>query len=345
MDTTHRGALGRALDAHARIALHLSGGHHTHAARYVPMRGGGRDGMVAFAGWDGRIHLQAGILANVRELFDGGSARRAPAQLRDVAESLHTCLHEHAHMIVPAGRTFAENALAYATWPVYVIEEGTTEAWTQDQLPRFLRSHEHLAPGLAALTTDTRSYAPFVPAVRELARHLGGRLGVADGEVIGTLNRRGPASKLALLAYLGLRAGDAWERMPAAHRQRSVFTVAGVVAKEVDRHRRWASLDAHGVARTPDALGRSAIMGMRAMAAIDRTVRELRHRHVERDRDWHRASLEYEVALARRARGMSRGRHPTTGRAAADWYAEAKSRLQRARTRSLQAPAVLGSER
>jgi hypothetical protein len=252
-----------------------------------------------------------------------------------MADSMHTCLHEHAHLIVPAGRTYAENALAYAKWPVHVIEEGTTEAWAQDNLSRFLQHHERLAPGLSAHAADTRSYATFVPAMRQIAQNLGGRLGITGREVIAALNRRGAASKLAMVAYLGLRAGDAWEHVPAQHRQRCVFTVAGVVSKVLEGNRKWAELDGKGQARVQDGQGRSAIMGLQAVAAIDRTVRELRHRHVVQDRDWHRTSLEYEVALARYGRGLSRGRDADTGQAASEWYADAKAKLQRARTKSV----------
>lgn len=339
-------ALQRALDLHARMALDLAGGHHSDATRYAPMHGRVPTGMIAFAGWDGTIHLGRNALATVSDLFDArGAARRpgpGPAGARALVHGLHTCLHEHAHLIMPAGQTFADHAPAYARWPVTVVEEGVTEAWSQDRLAGFLRRHDALVPGLDPRAADTTSYSAFVPAVRQLARCLGDRLGVQERDVIATLNRRGPAAKLAMVAYLGLRAGDAWERMPVGRRRGSLVTVAAVLGNVFERNRPWSELDGKGRWRTGDVVGRSAIMGLEAVAAIDRTVRELRHRHVAPDRDWHRTSLEYEVALARHARTLTRGRHADSGRAAGDWYGETKAKLQGARARALDPSVAIG---
>jgi hypothetical protein len=334
-------ALRLAHDAHQRLALEMAGGGRSEARGYVAMRRGRGAGSIAMAGWDGTIHLGPETLEQVRGLFRAGPpVRRDRDRLRALADGLHACLHEHAHVIVPEGRSWAENAVAYRQWPVSALEEGVTEAWTQDRLPQFLRHHDALAPGLGGVRVETGSYSGFVPAVRQLAWHLGDRLGLGPDEVIAALNRRGAAAKLPMLAYLGLRAGDAWERMPAGQRQRCLSTVTGIVHHALEQNRRWAAIDPAGQVRSPDPAGHSAIMGLQLVSAIDRAVLELRHRHMAEDRDWHRTAVEREIGLARHARALARGRHRDTTVAAEEWYAEAKAALRRTRARAIESMGV-----
>lgn len=214
-------SLDALLERSGEAALSLSGaGQSAWNGKVVETTGT----VFGLAHWDGTLYLDRDyILDPLRSMCErAGEDRPLPTLVR-YREALATLLHEHAHFLGPAGATQEAARGAFTQPGSRQLEEGVTEAWTQDHLNEYLTQLglDKVAPGIEDVRA-TGYYAAFVPAVRMLATDLESRTTLSSGEVLRTLNRQtaeGQFPRLVTLYYNSTRLPELdTTRRAAEHR-------------------------------------------------------------------------------------------------------------------------------
>jgi hypothetical protein len=179
-------------------------------------------------------------------------------------------------------------------------------------------------PGIAEGVSHN-AYRQFTPAIRELAAYVARLHRAETRRVLEVLNRDVPAQKYDRVASLVLSAGGLWRRIPVDE-QLDCGDRVGQAAKDVFwRNSDWAKVDANGKLGTPDPAGRAKVMGMQAVAAVERVRLEIEERY-----GMTRSAVAWQVEAARFEFGMAYDAHfagrynaPDARAAARSWFMSA----------------------
>lgn len=181
--------------------------------------------ILGLAHWDGSLYLDREcIVEPLERMYEhAGEAQPAPV-LVSYREALSTLLHEQAHFLGPSNASQDAAREAFILPGARQLEEGVTEAWTQDHLDDFIRrlGVDKVAPGIDSVES-TGYYPAFVPAVRLITADLETRADLAPGELIDLFNRETAATQLPLLATLAYNSTPLPELESAGSNTRDRF--------------------------------------------------------------------------------------------------------------------------
>jgi hypothetical protein len=284
--------------------------------------------MVGIAHWEGVLGLREDLLAALERMHVRPGALWDQRSRDEFLQALKTAVHEFTHFAYcTTGGSFGDSAQEYQRWTTRVLEEGATEASTQEWFRLCARDFEAVAPGISTASA-VPIYRQFTPAVRVLASYVAGLHGIKPRTVLSMLNQQPPKNKFECLARLVLDANGLWGRIPEDEcldcRDRVVQAIRHVFWRNSD----WAR-EGEREEGPVDAPGRSRIMGMQAVAAVEGARLEVEARYgtpAEVPMAWEVAAARFEVLLAENATDFSRARPAETRAAAADWEASARRR-------------------
>ncbi|MGH7910525.1 MAG: hypothetical protein ACREOV_02260, partial [Candidatus Dormibacteraceae bacterium] len=184
---------------------------------------------VGLADWDGTVYFDRDyVLRPLQALFEKAGSGEVPAwELCRAKNALAVVLHENCHLLAtdPADHAATKDRW---NWPLVVLEEGATEAFSQAQLNAYVRrlGLDRVAPSLAELETEA-TYPLFVPAVQVLTQGVG-RLSQQPGsEVLRKLVCEAGGKKFETLGGIVLQGTGLAARMPEADRGAATEEIAG----------------------------------------------------------------------------------------------------------------------
>ncbi|MEU4196599.1 hypothetical protein AB0E69_32155 [Kribbella sp. NPDC026611] len=191
----------------AEVARELAGAEHSAWNGQVYETTGT---ILGLAHWDGSLYLDREcIVEPLERMYEHAGEEQPGPTLVSYRESLGTLLHEQAHFLGPLDASQEAACKAFTEPGTRQLEEGVTEAWTQDHLDEYIRrlGIDQVAPGIESV--DAGGYYPaFVPAVRRITAELESRSGLAHGELVDVLNRRTASDQVALLTTVVYNASN-----------------------------------------------------------------------------------------------------------------------------------------
>lgn len=286
--------------------------------------------LLGVAHWEGGLGLREDVLAALERMHVRPGALWDQRSRDEFLQALKTAVHEFTHFAYcTTGGSFKDSAEEYQRWTTRVLEEGATEASTQEWFRLCARDFEAVVPGISTASAAP-IYRQFTPAVRVLASYVADLHGIKPRTVLSMLNQQPPKSKFECLAQLVLDANELWGRIPEDEsldcRDRVVQAIRDVFWRNSD----WArERERDEGAVVADAPGRSRIMGLQAVAAVEGARLEIEARYgtpADVSIAWEVAAARFEVLLAENATDFSRARPAETRAAAADWESRARRR-------------------
>ncbi|MDX6258473.1 MAG: hypothetical protein QOH84_161, partial [Kribbellaceae bacterium] len=198
---------------HAEIAMELSGaGQSAWNGTLIETD----SDTLGVANWDGSLELdREAVIEPLRDMYSSPGEQRDDATLTEYRDAFATLLHEQSHFLGPEGASQDEASIAFQELGAQALEEGVTEAWTQDNLDEYLQrtGADEVAPGIEAATSES-SYPEFVPAARELASGIGEQAGMTQGEVLTELNNQTAEGQWSRATELLYESSDLPELVP-----------------------------------------------------------------------------------------------------------------------------------
>jgi hypothetical protein len=232
-------------------------------------------GVVGIADWDGTICLSREVvLRPLERLFGEDQTALSTSDLLEAKLAASVLFHENNHLLVSGDQQHADTELAW-DWPLVILEEGVTEAFTHARLDEYLERlglHDR-APALREVEIPA-TYPAYVPAVEALARGVGHLTGRPADEVLRRLNAQSGAAKYAHLGRLVLEGSGLAGRLPEWERSVSAEGIAASARTELSRVGEVAlSPDVEHVERHARRAGRDAVR------AIVRDLQQLEETH------------------------------------------------------------------
>lgn len=239
---------------------------------WLPRPGSGEPpGVVGIADWDGTICLSRdSVLRPLARLFGGDPASLSLRRLLEAKLAVSILLHENNHLLVSGGQRHADTEQAWS-WPMVVLEEGVTEAFTHAHLDDYIErlGLDVVAPGLRTVAIPP-TYPAYVPAVEALARGVGRLTGRPADDVLRGLNAQSGAAKYGHLGGMVLEGSGLAGRLPAAERPAAAERLADGAREALARVGDVASPDVEDVERHAQRMGRDAVAAIvRGLQALD----------------------------------------------------------------------------
>ena len=190
------------IDQQAQAAARVMGAHHSSWNHKVALLAvdDSRRGKVD---WDHTIAYHPSVLDDLREMFDTAGQQHAPETLARYREALRVVLHENVHLLAARGTSHAMGYDAYQQPHNEVVEEGTTELATQQELNEYIKELrlEAIAPGISTAKPRT-TYNEYVPAIASFAEEVGEEIGQPTKEIVRRLASVNAEDKLPVAAGL-----------------------------------------------------------------------------------------------------------------------------------------------
>ena len=220
-------------------------------------------GVVGIADWDGTICLSRdSVLRPLARLFTEDPASLSVRRLLEAKLAVSILLHEHNHLLVSGDQEHADTEKAWS-WPMVVLEEGVTEAFTHahvdDSIARV--GLDAVAPHLPMVPIPP-TYPAYVPAVQALAQGVGRLTGKPADEVLRHLNAQSGAAKYAHLGRMVLEDSGLAGRIPGADRAAAAKRLAEGARDALARVGEVTSPDVEEVERHSRRVGRDAVVAI-----------------------------------------------------------------------------------
>ena len=188
-------------------------------------------GVVGIADWDGTIYYDRDYVERpLRTLFEKAGGGLEGYELYRAKNALAVVLHENFHLLGsdPADHQATKDDWS---WPLVVLEEGTTELFTQMRLNAYLRrlGLDRIAPGLKEIETRA-AYPLFVPAVKTLAQGVGRLVRQAGSEVLRQVICEAGGKKFRTLGGIVLDGSGLAARMAADDRVAAAEEIGDAVS-------------------------------------------------------------------------------------------------------------------
>lgn len=198
--------------------------------------------VVGLADWDGTIYYDRDYVQRpLQALFSQGAGLK-PEEVGRAKNALAVILHENCHLLAsdPKHHQLTE---AQWSWPLVMLEEGSTELFTQARLGDYVRrlGLDRVAPALKEVRTEP-SYPLFVPAVRTLTRGVGRLTGRPGSEVLRQVICEAGGNKFEKLGGIVLDGAGVGARMPDRARELATADIAGEVREAFGDVARYGSV-------------------------------------------------------------------------------------------------------
>ena len=230
--------------------------------------------VVGIADWDGTICLsRASVLRPLARLFTEDPASLSLRRLLEAKLAVSILLHENNHLLVSGDQEHADTEKAWS-WPMVVLEEGVTEAFTHAHLDEYIErlGLDVVAPRLRTVAI-TPTYPAYVPAVEALAHGVGRLTGRPSDDVLRGLNAQSGAAKYGHLGGLVLEDSGLAGRIPAAERPAAAEYLVEGVRDALARVGEVASPDVEDVERHAKRVGRDAVAAIvRGLQSLDEAL-------------------------------------------------------------------------
>lgn len=242
---------------------------------WLPRPGAGEPpGVVGIADWDGTICLSRDyVLRPLARLFTEDPAWLSLHRLLEAKLAVSIMLHENNHLLVSGEQEHADAEKAWS-WPMVVLEEGVTEAFTHAHLDDYIErlGLDVVAPRLRTVAI-TPTYPAYVPAVEALASGVGRLTGRPSDDVLRRLNAQSGAAKYGHLGGLVLEDSGLASRIPVAERPAAAEHLAEGVRDALARVGEVSSPDVEDVERHAKRVGRDAVGAIvRGLQSLDEAL-------------------------------------------------------------------------
>ncbi|GAA0607909.1 hypothetical protein HPO96_31385 [Kribbella sandramycini] len=252
---------------------------------------------------DGRMCLnRADVVEPLQEMYATAGQPATPEQWIKRRNALKTVIHEYSHVTAPDGHTHADREAQLRRGLARPIEEGVTEAWSQDVVDRVAVRvlPAEMAEQIKAVR-DVRgphAYPAWEPAARSLAGRVGADVGLDGTEVLRRMSAETLEGKARVVADLLYDASDLPNVVPPSEEQ----TVREEISDWIQG--KFAELDAlyWDPRANRDAISKQR--GLEIAAGASDVVRDAEKFY----RTWHHPTQELD-----KLRGVLEGQAPAAG--------------------------------
>ncbi|GAA1540312.1 hypothetical protein [Kribbella lupini] len=256
--TAHPQTFQELIKAHGKVALELSGAGQSAWNGIVKETDNGDLGM---ADWNGTLELdQVTVTDPLRQMYATPGAQHDAATLDGYRDAFATMLHEQSHFFGPVGASQQEAKAAFVTPGAQQLEEGVTEAWTQDNLNEYLTElgADQIAPGIENAYAQ-KAYPEFVPAARELAAGIGARTGQSEGEVLTALNAQTAAGQWSTATEMLYNSSNLPQVVPADQETNVKNAIEQVMRAEFERVDNLQNVGSHNTEILSASIGQDTV--------------------------------------------------------------------------------------
>jgi hypothetical protein len=187
-------------------------------------------GVVGVADWDGTIYYDRGYVERpLQTLFEKAGGGLEAYELYRAKSALAVVLHENCHLL---GSDPGDHQLTKEqwSWPLVVLEEGSTELFTKRRLDAYVRrlGLDQIAPRLKDVEVEA-TYPLFVPAVQTLTQGVGRLTRQSGSQVLRKVICEAGGKKFQALGGIVLDGSGLAARMPAGDRAPMAAELGDVV--------------------------------------------------------------------------------------------------------------------
>lgn len=200
-------------------AVEITGAHHSNWNGDLGTTRKVENGIIlGTATWEGGVLFDEQYVTQpLQKMYENQGVQQDQETLLAYRNALETVLHENSHMLSAEGTTHAGAMQAFRDPAVRALEEGVTEAWSNDNLNLYIDKLEieKIAPGISELQ-GWQTYPQFVPATQALAKGIGEVSGLDSNEVLRQMNVVNGAEKWPVATKLVTDAAGLDKIVPPA---------------------------------------------------------------------------------------------------------------------------------
>ena len=191
-------SLQELFERQASAARAISGADHS-SFTGVTTRVEQEDGVACTYGmayWNGDIGYDDSTRATLQEMFDTAGQQHDFDTLVRFRHAVRVVLHENSHLLAGPNTEWSHGTEEYQTDAGKALEEGVTEAWSFDNLSRYITELglDEIAPGINDVE-GVRLYPQYHPAATRLCEGLAEFAGRDAADVMTDLNNTQPGDK------------------------------------------------------------------------------------------------------------------------------------------------------
>jgi hypothetical protein len=246
------------IKAHGKAAMELSGAGQSAWNGIVQETD---NGILGVANWNGTLELdQVTVTDPLRKMYATPGVQHDAATLDGFRDAFATMLHEQSHFHGPVGASQQDAKIGFQTPGAQQLEEGVTEAWTQDNLDEYLTElgADQVAPGIENAHAQ-KAYPEFVPAARELAAGIGARTGQSEGEVLTALNAQTAAGQWSTATEMLYNSSDLPQVVPPDQESNVKNSIEQAMRSEFERVDNLGNVGSHNKEILSASIGQDTV--------------------------------------------------------------------------------------